>query len=400
MDRIWKYLAIGIPSIGLMIGCAGTTHDEATAQAYDRWNGARASLVLGVGEEQFRTGDLDNAGNSAREALALSPELTNAHILLARVHIEQGRYLDAQTSLTLAEQIEPENPQVAYLSGVVHEKRGEYMAALTAYEKARALDGENGAYVMASAEVLVSLERPGEALRLIESKLGVLDQTYGLTIAAGKLAMMVGEYDRAVEHFCAARAISEDQDTDVLVGLGQAYFRAERYREAVYALNELRTIDNYEQRAWVHVMLGDCYLAQDRPREARPAFERATEIEPRVARNWVGLAKSAMANNDPQRTILSSQEALRLDPQNLDGAILLAGALISADRPAQARDVLTDACRRHPEEAILKMLMARSLSLLGEPEQARLWYESAVSVADDEPMTRRLLANAAETTTP
>src|SRR5690349_7289567 len=119
MNRITITIAEFIALAGA-VGCnpSAPNASQAKVEAYQRWNLTRASMLVGVGEEQFKTGDLDNARNSGREALALSPELTAAQILLARVCIEKGNYIEAQNTLDAAAAHEPKNAKIMYLKAV------------------------------------------------------------------------------------------------------------------------------------------------------------------------------------------------------------------------------------------------------------------------------------------
>lgn len=378
----------------LLAGCpTAKTQSEAKVEAYQRWYATRAGILLNVGEEQFIVGDLDAAGASASEALALQPDLVPAQALLARVNIEKGNYVKAARQLESAIELAPQNGQLQYLLGVTYEKRREYESALNLYQKARALAPENPAYILASAEMLVQLGQPAEGLALLESKLSSIDPTVGIYKAAGELALLAGQPRRAVEHYSQASMLAPG-DVEVLEGLAKANFFAGRHKEAVSVMHELRTKDNYDQQAWVHTLLGNAYMACERPRDAKASFERAIELEPSVAEHWVNLAKAALACNDTHRTVLAANQALALKSDLVDATVLLGYGLLADGRVNQARDVLAAAARKHPTQAMLQCLLGRSYSALGDQAQARRCYEVALSIEPNNPIAQQLLASA------
>ena len=64
-------------------------------------------------------------------------------------------------------------------------------------------------------------------------------------------------------------------------------------------------------------MLGDCWLALNRPAEARDAYYRAAELSPLVTGAWLKLAKAALALGDLPRAILSARKALSLTRESM-----------------------------------------------------------------------------------
>lgn len=389
------YATIALASVGLALlaGCGGVSEKQAKVQAYERWYEARARVLVGVGEERFKTGDLDAARTNAQEALALAPNMPEAQLLMARVSIEKGSYDEAEQWLQKAATRFPQSGQIAYLLGVVHEKRGQLDAALAAYEKARALEPNNGAHVLAAAEVLVSLDRPEEALALVEAKLTSTEHTLAMYRAAGELAMLVQQPGRAAEHFALAGYLAPD-DLSLQESRAKALYFAGRYEDAVGVLGDLRGQGDYDRRAWLHTMLGDCALAMRQPRDARASFERAAELEPAVARHWVNLAKAALAADDVHRTVLAAGEALRLDPQQADASLLLGYALLAQGQAGKANQVLRQAVQFAPDQAALQCLLGRSYGAIGDGASAEACYRAALALEPEHPVAMALLAQA------
>ncbi len=375
-----------------LIGC-GTTNQQDRIEAHKRWNETRARVLVGVGEEQFTVGDLDNARNSANEALALTPDLLEARELLGRVAIEKGNYARADRHLAAAAELAPRSGKVIYLMAISQERRGRSAEALTLYRKARALDPNNPAFILASAETLVALGRPVEALELIESKFQSTDQVLGLYKTAGELAMLTGKTDKAIDHFGKARYLDPD-DLGVQEQLAKAYFFADRPTDAVGLLKALSSQGPYARTAWLHNMLGQCQLALGRPREAKASFEVAIDIEPDRARHWVGLAKASLTGGDLPRAILSARRALSKSPGESEATMVLGYALMTRGEAKAANEVLAKAVKRHPDKAMLKCLLGWSYSALDKPDKAVECYRATLVLEPEHVLARQLLASA------
>jgi len=390
--NIYNFVLTGVLLTGLT-GC--TSHKEAKIEAHKRWQGTRARMLLGVGEEQFKVGDLSNARNCAKESLSLVPDLSAAQILLARIAIEKGDYAKADRHLTAADSSLTDGPQITYLKAVVKERQGKLAEALQLYEKARALEPNNPAPVLASAEVLVALNRPEEALELVESKATSVDESLCMYRAAGELAMLTGKPDRAVEHFRQVRYLAPE-DPAIQENLAKAYFFNRQYGNSIALLKTLRTRPEYEGYAWLNSMLGSAYLATDAPREAKACFDRAVALDPGNPRHWTDQATAALHCRDLPRAALSATQALHLDPGAVEARIILGYALLAQGRNTQANQLLTRAVEKHPEQATLQCLLGRSYAALGDKKKADACYEATLKLEPDNTLALQLLACAKE----
>jgi len=372
------------------VGCA-PSHEQAVDDSHQRWYDARAGVLITSGEAQFRTGDMDAAAASGREALSLAPDMIHARMLLARVAIEKGRFTEAIEHLAEIGRREPEDARVPYLQAVVDERRGRYQQALRLYDKARALDSGNPAYVVAAAEVLVALNRADEALGLVEAKLTNIDESADVYVLAGDLAMLVGRPDRACGHYRQARYLNPT-DNETLEKFAKAVFFAGDYARAATRLKDLAKREPYHEYVWVHTMLGEAALAAGRPREAKAAYQRVTELAETDPKAWVNLATASLACNDLSRAVLSARRALRLDAQSAEASAVLAYALLAQGKSAEAQQMLIKAARTHPSDPMLACLLGRSYSAMGRTDEALAHYQITLRLDPDNFIAREMVS--------
>jgi tetratricopeptide (TPR) repeat protein len=282
---------------------------------------------------------------------------------------------------------------VHYLLGVAQEKGGELESAMASYRKAYELDATCLEAILAIGEVLVEMDEPAEALTYVEQHLKVVQNSPGAFELAGRLAMMLEDYDKA-ERYCQVARDLDSKNPCYLESLARAQFLGGRYASAVATLEELAVADAYKDRAWVYLMRADCLLALGRPGEAQEACRQASELEPGNPAAWSGLAKAHLAMADFHRAMCAAREAMKLDDTDSTAAMVLGYVLVRDGQAEQAVAVLTPACTANPQDATLRCLLGRAYAAAGNAEGAKECYAAALGAEPDNVLARELAAGA------
>lgn len=375
-------------------GCFNRSKQEGKAVAYQRWYQTRATMLYGVGLEHLKVGQLDRAKNKAQEALALAPTHFDARMLLGKVYIEKGQYLQAVAELAKAVQQQPKSDQAVFLLAVALEKAERLEEALTNYRRAYALNTKNISAVQAAAEVLVAMGRAQEAYEFIQGYLGEFGEAPAMFETAGRLALMQKRYDKAATFFQKAYDL-DYTNVQYLGALAKAQFLAGQHERAAESLKDLTEQKGYTAPVWVYTMLGDAYLALGKPLKARDAYYVATERRPQDPGVWVNLGKAAMELGDMARAMLSARQALELEPGRLDATMVLSYAMIRSGQAQNAIALLTRAVGRHPSSGTLQCLLGRAYAETGDGAQAKRCYALAARLEPDCRLARELLAGPA-----
>lgn len=376
---------------GLGLGCRDQSIRQSKSQAYQRWYHTRAQMLYGVGLEHWKVGQLDRARNKALEALALESDHVEARILLGKVYIEKGHYPAAVRELARACQLRPRSAEAMFLLAVALEKDTRYAEALQRYQRAYALDPKNVSAIQGAAEVMVLMGRVEQAQDFVEGYLADAPEHPGLFETAGRLAIMRRQYDRAARHFRQACDLNYE-NVAYVEAMGRAQFLAGQYEPAAETLKGLTERKAYTAPVWVYTMLGDCYMALDRPFKARDAYYVATERKPEDAGVWLNLAKAAMKLGDTARAILSAHQALSCEPRCLEATMVLGYALIRANRASEAVAVLSAAADKHPKDGMVQCLLGRAYAAVGNRAEAQRRYELASRLDPSNRVARELLA--------
>jgi tetratricopeptide (TPR) repeat protein len=382
---------IGTVLLGVLAGCVQEPPTLAREDLIKRWHVARAEVLCGLGAEHLKVGQLTNAAKAAKEALALDPGCMPARVLLGRVYIEQGEYKLAVDELQAVRDAEPSRAEAHYLLGVALEQLQELDLALASYRQALEVDPKYIEAILAIGEVLAELEQPAEALAYVEEHIPSAPNHPGIYELAGRLAMILCEYDKA-ERYCQAAHDLDYQNSCYTEALALAQFFAGRYDRAAMSLQQLIAAPTHKDRAWPYVMLGECLLALGQAGEAREAYFRATELGPGNADTWSGLSRASLAVGDFYRAACAAKEAVRLDSSDIGIVMVLGYALLRSGQADEALAVLTEASAAYPDDVTLKCLLGRAYAAAGQREQARRCYVAAVEAEPDNVVARELLA--------
>ena len=160
-------VATGVLTLLLAAGCQSTAHKTDKAQATKKWNAARASVLLSLAREQYQSGNFDKCRATLDDALKMVPESPAAHILSAKVSIEQGKLEMAERELKVARGYAPNDAEAHYLSGVVYQRWQKPQTAYEFYKAASEKSPAELAYLLAQAEMLVAMDKAPDALALL-----------------------------------------------------------------------------------------------------------------------------------------------------------------------------------------------------------------------------------------
>ena len=120
MNTRTKLLALAVTSIGMLLGCAN--HKTQKQAATEQWSRTRATVLLSLANDQYRSGNLEKSSQTVDQAMAIDPSNVELHILKARLQIEDGQLEPALHMLESAAAMNPNHAEIDYLTGVIHQR--------------------------------------------------------------------------------------------------------------------------------------------------------------------------------------------------------------------------------------------------------------------------------------
>jgi len=129
------------------------------------------------------------------------------------------------------------------------------------------------------------------------------------------------------------------------------------------------------------LLLGRALLDQERPAEALPLLQRATQLEPERAEAWSLLGTAQRILGLPE-ALDSLRRALSLDPERLADRADLGQVLLARNYYPEAIDEFRRALERNPLLRKPRYGLGQALAALGRAEEARVEMERYREVLD------------------
>ena len=363
--------------VGLASACNAAKPHVEQVRAEQHWNQVRGQVKYQLAEQQYEGGLFDEAVRAVSESLALDPTQADAYVLLARSYLELGKPASAQQALDAARRAGLASADLLYTEGVVAEQRGQFDTALKHYEHAQSLDPTNVDYLVAQAECLVAMDRPSEALALLDKHAGRVNEDATVTALVAHISQLLGRPEDAANHY--RQAIAPDtRDTLITEELGLLLSRSGRHYDALRVLEPL-----LEDPAGVPVTggvrraLANCYLATGQADSAVEVLGEYTRANPQDTLAQLLLAKAAITVGDLWTALRAINAAEKREPNHPEVKLVRAVVQWQRGQLTAAAVSLREVLVLAPNDADAHRLMANLLLAQDKSELARTHFQRA-----------------------
>ena len=283
-----------------------------------------------------------------------------------------------------------------FAAGRMHQRREEYADALRCYQRALRYDPQSSTIARAILPAAIRLKRYSEAVRYA-LKVVELEQSDPLLLRRlGVYLTEEGDWARAValyEKALAARGKGKETAADILLRMemGRLCHLAEKHQQAAECFARVvYAIDHPDEFAMdpaltkvllgepgpTYQLMGECFLAADRPQEALAVFEKADRVAPDKALRQFNLARVYAKTGKPADA-LSALEACfaeHLTDQGLAPYETLADVLNGLGHKEELLGRLERLRAAEPNNAALGYYLAAQYRTAGKPDKAESLY--------------------------
>jgi tetratricopeptide (TPR) repeat protein len=198
----------------------------------------------------------DDALHSAERAVALDPQLAEAHIALGKVHLNLGQdYAAAKREIDKAHTLDPENAVVLFWSADSAIAAGDLANAVQLLRQAVAKDPLDGETYILLGETYYYAGRFVEAEESYRKALDLIPARAGLHSALGLVLLAKGEHEQALQEI-ARETDARERDTSLAFGY-QFLGRAAEARSALAQLEVERGKSDAYSIAQAYAFRGD-----------------------------------------------------------------------------------------------------------------------------------------------
>lgn len=330
-----------------------------------------------IGQAYHKLGDTANALQHFNQAIDLAPELPQPWLALANYHLVKGERDAAREKLVTAAEAIPLDPQIR----------------------------------LALAETYLAEENPSQGLAEVQQAHLFMDDRYDLLpqadLLAGKALLALGRTYDACQKLAAAHH-SYPNNLNIAHQYGRALLQSEDAEQALEVLSEVKDhadapLESLLDYADAHINLGE------QPQEARKAVETVLQQDPAhpealallaetlslegqhekalekykqtmntdliqkegwQARMSAGMAKSALALNQPQAAIAALEEVLGQMPDDLGVMKTLCQAYVEAGLQENAAGTLSAVHKLGQDDVLTMLWVADHAIKLGQSKLA------------------------------
>lgn len=283
-------------------------------------------------------------------ALAIDPNLWEAHYNIAIVARRAGRFEDAIASLTAAQRIDPASREIALALAECYSSSG---------DRGRAID-----------VLRARVERDGE--------------DFAARISLATLLREEGRHDPALE-MVRAVLIREPNNVDALLEVARIYRAREQYEVAVLVIEKALTLagtSDGNRRARLQYERGLLELARGDTQAAFDAFGEANRADPNFRPARRNQAAVLMRAGDYAGAAAELEALLRVDANDQDTHVAHAVALRGQGRHQQARAELEAVLQADPGHlAAIFDLAVLEAEFLNRRTEAKARFENFLSLA-------------------
>jgi Flp pilus assembly protein TadD len=342
------------------------------------------------------------------------------HQDLAVVLMESGQIAKAIAHLKKLREEHPKQGSIAFNLALALRRSGAMKAALHAAHEARLLSPENDAELLLEARLLLELERPQEALTLLQAKPG--PPTYAVLFLSARALRMSARLPAALRAAQGAEKIAVDDverraarrlQGKVLTDLGRgaeaigifrepgasgaelgiALSRAGRAKEAVRLLRSAlaRNDDDVE----LHLAYASALQALGKAKRARRTLIKARKRWPRHGGLTNDTAMAWLAAGKRQRAVALLKKGVEENPGHPSLVRNYARHLTATKRRRQAIDLLRQASSLRPHLGALHTALGEQLMSAKRKEEARAAFRQALDAGTPDPLAQARLGDLA-----
>lgn len=152
-----------------------------------------------------------------------------------------------------------------------------------------------------------------------------------------------------------------------------------------------RVVELLPHRLQTYDMIGNLHMDARRPELAANVYREALKIDPEFLQGHVGLGRALLAQNTGAEAIRELRCAVKLQPRWAWTHDLLGQALLQLNQPVEAATAFQAALNLQPSSAEFRVRYAGALALQGKLSEARAQLQGALQLEPQNSNTHQML---------
>jgi Tfp pilus assembly protein PilF len=392
MKRRYAFVVIILSLMGA--GCQ-SSHQQQKQQAMARWQKARCQVMLDLARQQYLTGELDKAKQSAERARDVDPKNSDVHLLLGQIAMERNDLNQAKKSIEKSLELDGKKAQAQYQLGVVYERQNDLPKACEHYRQAWQGDPERTSYLRAMVETMVTQGQVDEAWAVLQANQDHVASEAPLSELAGEVLRYLGRNDESIAMYRAALNLQPDNPV-IAESLAFSLYRTGQWEQA---LTYFESVENQVPNTAgggtaMRMAMGDCYMQIGQYHRAQRCFEYVCQHDDHNGSAWSRLAQAALGRQDYDQASQNAERALELSPNQADAQLVLGYVALMRQDYAGAQKLFRQVIERDNKNILAYCFLGKSLQMGGQSDAARKCYQEALQLNPNDPLSRQLIETA------
>ena len=346
--------------------CAGLLVQAATGQAPNQ-PAAEAESALREGAHAQEQGDLNTAIADFRRAIALEPDLVEAHANLGSALAAAG-----QLSAAIDEDLRtlgaaPQNEVARMNLALAYYRTGDWSHARTQFERLHAAHPADVNTAILLGYAYNKLSRPADSVALLAPLESGQKNNFEFQYIYAFALIGSGRFDEGIPRM--EKLAKERNSAEAWLAAGSARYSRQQMEEAHIDLDEAVRLD--PKLPGLQTMAGQARYAVTDESGAARAFQAALQQDPMdfVANRDLGAIKVEQGDIADARPLL--EFALQMHPDDPLTRIEMAKLEHQSGDNPKAREILEDLIRKNPKWFEPHWVLAQVYSEMNRPEDAK-----------------------------
>lgn len=276
------------------------------------------------------------------------------------------------------------------VSGDIYYGEGDLVRAVKEYKKGLELEPANANLLNSIGEAYAQMNKPKKARSFFEEIVHADSKHYMALFNLGVTYVTTGEYERAIDYFEQALAVSKriaeaNQKNDLLLQLSKLYCRTGRYKKTVSLLEKEKVTDDAGSiapgRNALLRYLGESYMETGNNKKAIIVLQKAVRYNPHDAYSLSMLGELYARENQGDDIALSlCLQAVNIDDRHWKHWYRLGWVRYKMKQYEPALDALKECLRRERKYVDALNLAGQAYEELGAYAKACAMFQSVLKI--------------------
>ena len=285
-----------------------------------------------MGLVNFHDKKIDDAIISLQRTVKKAP-IAGAHYYLGLSHLSKGNLGQAVSELQKVIDVQPEMLQARLMLAVVHLKSRRPEEAKREVDIVLERDGQNAFAHNLLGSIYLALGEGDSAMEEFDRAIALNPKLVDAHMKKGVFNLLSGDAASAEKAFMDAVEIAPDLLNNRII-LARYYIKNKKYGLAINTLKD--GLEETSNDAVLYSMIGAAHMGNNEMDKARSNFNKAISSNPDYYSPYFNLALLHLNDNKHEEAMKEYKRVLNLDGKNVRALLMTAKVLESDNRGAEA----------------------------------------------------------------